>query len=64
MFRLEESLYEICFVGIKEQMINDSEMLVMMHDERRNKTEKKQEHVLSFVAYTTFVFQHLMETNE
>jgi hypothetical protein len=45
-------------------MINDSEMLVMMHDERRNKTEKKQEHVLSFIAYTTFVFQHLMETNE
>ena len=30
---------QILFVGIKEQVINDSEILVMMHDERRNKTE-------------------------
>jgi hypothetical protein len=24
----------------------------------------KQEHFLSFIAYTTIFFQHLMETNE
>jgi hypothetical protein len=55
VFRLEEPLREICFVGIKEQMINDSEMLVMKYDERKNKTEKTRKFFLLYCLYNIFI---------
>jgi hypothetical protein len=38
---LEVPLRIVCFVGVKEQLINDSEGLVVMYDEREAKFEKK-----------------------
>jgi hypothetical protein len=39
-------------------LINDSEGLVMIYDEREDKSEKNQEHFLFFIVYSTLVFQH------
>ena len=38
---LEVPLRKVCFVGAKEQLMNDSEGLVMMYDEREDKSGKK-----------------------
>ena len=40
----EVPLRKVSFVGVKEQLINDSERLVMMYDEREDKSGKNQEH--------------------
>jgi hypothetical protein len=46
---------------VKEQLISDSEGFAMMYDEWEDKSEKKQEHFLFFIVYSTFVFQHLRQ---
>ena len=54
-------LPKVCFVGVKEQLISDSEGFAMMYDEWEDKSEKNQEHFLFFIVYSTFVFQHLRQ---
>ena len=41
MCLLEVPLRKVSFVGVKEQLINDSEGLVMMYDEMEDKSGKK-----------------------
>jgi len=49
---------------VKEQLVNDSEGLVMMYDKREDTCgKKKQEHFLFFIVYSTFVFQHLRQVD-
>ena len=59
VYFLEVPLHTVCFVGVKEQLVNDSEGLIMMYDEREDESERKQEHFLFFIVYSTFVFEHL-----
>ena len=58
VYFLEVPLHTVCFVGVKEQLVNDSEGLIMMYDEREDESERKQEHFLFFIVYSTLVFQH------
>jgi hypothetical protein len=45
----------VCFVGVKEQLINDLEGLVMMYDEREDKSKKNQEHFqFSIIGLSAF----------
>ena len=61
----EVLLHKVCFAGVKEQLVDDSEGLVMMYDKMEDKSKKKtkkQEQFLFFIVYSTFVFQHLMHS--
>ena len=51
---LEVPRHKVCFVGVKEQLVNDSEGLVMMYDERGDKLRKSKN-----ISISLLFIQHL-----
>ena len=54
VYFLEVSLHKVCFVGVKEQLVNDSEGLIMMYDEREDESEKNK-----IIFFSLLFIQHL-----
>ena len=54
VYFLEVPLHKVCFVGVREQLINDSEGLIMMYDEREDESEKNKN-----IFFSLLFIQHL-----
>jgi hypothetical protein len=54
VYFLEAPLHKVCFVGVREQLINDSEGLIMMYDEREDESEKNKN-----IFFSLLFIQHL-----